>query len=47
MLFGAILALIGIGLVKVPHATVKGLNYLATHAISWITQLWLYLGGLR
>jgi hypothetical protein len=47
MLGLGILALIGVGLVKVPHATVKGLNYIANHAISWITQLWIYLGGLK
>lgn len=48
MVFGwGILALIGVGLVKVPKETAKALNYIVSHAISWITQFWTYLGGLH
>ena len=47
MAFWIILSLIGIGLVKVPQATINGLKYLASHGISWIAQLWVYLAGLR
>jgi hypothetical protein len=47
MLGYGILALIGIGLVKVPKATISGLKYIASHGINWIVQFWTYLGGLK
>ncbi len=47
MLGYGILALIGIGLAKVPNATIKGLKYVAINSISWITKFWIYLAGLK